>query len=185
MKKLNALKLVALMLTTMLVVQPTIIAKAELTDSIGSDSSDESIGRDETQDKDTVYGDVNVNTSEHASQAEVIVYATKASKVQYRVPQVLIGDGSDGSATYKVGVKGDIASNQIVKIIPPESFVLTDGVRTATASISQPKKTWSYNDLLTGLDSNGYSIGIGTITFNIPAGSFSGSFNFDLTVEQQ
>jgi hypothetical protein len=126
---------------------------------------------------------VNISTTEHTSQAEVVVYVTRASKVQYKIPQVLI-EGSNGSATYKVGVKGDISATQTVSIVPPQSFILTDGVREITASISQPKTAWVYSDLSSNLDEDGYAISVGTLSYSIPAGSFRGSFNFNISVVQ-
>lgn len=186
MKTSKMTKFLVLLLVAVLAVSPMTSVYAEtLVDSTGSDYTDESVGRDETQDKDTVYNDTGAITdTTHSSTAEVVVYATRASKVQYKIPQVIIGDGSTGSATYKVGVKGDISSAQTVSITPPESFNLSDGTRTVVASISQTKKSWIYSDLSSSLDDEGFSIGVGTINFTIPAGSFSGSFNFTITVEQ-
>lgn len=179
-------RLLGLALVTVLILTPVSSVRAELVDSEGSEYGDESKGKDTTQGKTTTYTDVPITETEVSKTSEVTVYATRGSSVQYKIPQVIIGSAG-GSASYKVGVKGDLSSRQTVSIAPPSEFQMTDGTRSVTATISQPKTSWTYLDLDgvdDTVDDDGFTIGVGNISFSIPAGSFSGTFNFDITVSQ-
>lgn len=148
----------------------------ELINSTGSVSTDTTVGEDVTQGKRTTYGDESITTSTHESESSVMVYATKASFVQYSIPQVIIGDGTEGTASYKIGVKGDLTSTQRVVITAPTEFTLTDGARNVNATIAQPQGVWTYENL----DTEDFNEITGSISFKIPAGSFNGSFKFTI-----
>lgn len=177
MKKLIMLSLVGLLLFT-----SSYDVKADLINSTGASEQDPFGGHDETQNKDTTYDKVEVSNTEYSTTSEVKVYATKASSVTYKIPQVIVGD-SNGTAHYMVGVKGDISATQKINISAPDTFILTDGVRNVTATISQDKSQWVYTDLIVDNSENdGYSLGSGDISYTLPAGSFSGSFSFDISI---
>ena len=178
MRKFLALAFATVLLT---VSSSSGVHASELVDSVGGTAENPYGGKDVTQNKETVYDDENVTDSEYSSTSEIKVYATKASRVSYKIPQTLVG-GSNGTAVYKVGVKGDISATQRVTISAPSSFVLTDGTRNVTATITQDKKTWVYSDLVGSNLVDGYSMGTGTIKYTIPAGSFSGAFNFNIAI---
>lgn len=156
------------------------IFAATLTDSVGSDSNDVTIGSDTTQGKITEYSEISVDDTTYENSSVVNMYATKASKVQYSIPKTIIGDAKTKTASYKVGVKGDIDSYQTITIEAPESFELTDGKRTVTATITQEKTSWDYTEIT----NNEFNEAVGTINFDIPAGSFTGSFNFLIRVNK-
>lgn len=178
MKKFLAFSMVALLLTA---TTPYTVNASNLVDSVGATEQDPYGGEDVSQGKTTIYDTQDVTNTEYASTSEITVYATKASKITYKIPQTVIGS-SEGSAVYKVGVKGDISSTQTVSITAPASFTLSDGERDVTASITQDKTTWIYSDLTADDLVDGFSMATGIISYIIPAGSFSGTFNFNISV---
>ena len=168
MKKLLVLGIAA----TMLFTSNYSVNAAELVDSVGATQENPYGGTDTTQNKNTAYDEQNVTDSNFTSTSEIKIYATKASKVTYKIPQVVVGS-SDGEAVYKVGVKGDLAATQEVSITAPNNFTLSDGERDVEATVSQDKSTWIYTDLTGSSLEDGYSMATGIINYEIPAGSFS------------
>ena len=157
----------------------TSVFAKDLANSVGSSSTDITVGKDTTQDKTTIYGSgVTVEGTTYSSSSAVSVYATKKSEIQYSLPQVVIGDATKGSASCVVGVKGDVSVKQNISITAPKTFTLTDGKRTITANLTQAKTNWIWSDLSTSAFSNS----VCSMTFTIPAGEFTGSFNFTIAV---
>ena len=177
MKKLLVLGIV----TAMLFTSNYSVNAAGLVDSVGATEENPYGGIDTTQNKQTTYDDESVTDLEYTASPQIEVYVTKASKITYKIPQVIVGS-SDGKAVYKIGIKGDISSTQKITITPPASFILTDGSKNITARISQNKSSWVSGDLTSGNLEDGYSMTTGTITYTVPAGSFRGTFNFNVTI---
>lgn len=141
----------------------------------GSDASQNQVGKETDQ---TLGGATTSAPTETKSQS-VSVYATKASSVQIKVPQVLIGDAT--KSAYHVGVKGDITTKQTVTITPAATFELKDVKDTnraaVTATVNQNKTSWSCTDLATA-GSDNYVYAKGDISYaELHAGSYSGVFN--------
>jgi hypothetical protein len=175
-------KLLTLLLASVMVVSSftSVVFAADLVDSVGGTAENPYGGYDTSQNKTTIYDNEDVTDTEYNTTSEVVVYATRASKVTYKIPQVICGNTD--SAYYKVGVKGDISATQQISITAPANFTLSDGVRDVTATVSQDKTTWVYSDLLGDDLVDGFSMGTGTISYQLPAGSFSGTFNFTISV---
>lgn len=185
-KKLKG-ALFALVATSMLTVCSTGVYAAEQTsfnDSTASstDGTNFTPGSDTSQNKtgsmtNQTFGGTSSSSSETTTQS-VSVYATKASSVQIKVPQVLVGNST--KSEYLVGVKGDITSKQSVSVAPTAStFKLTDihdSSKSVTANITQTKTNWSYSDLsAANMD---WVNSKGTISYSeLKAGSYSGIFN--------
>lgn len=90
------------------------------TSSSVSSSNVFTAGSDTSQGKtgsmtDKSIGGTTSTPTESTSQS-VSVYATKASSVSIKVPQVLIGNST--KSEYLVGVKGDVTSKQSVTVAP-------------------------------------------------------------------
>lgn len=157
-------------------------AQSSFNDSTASSTDGEnfSAGKDESQNKvgnmtDHTFGGETSTPTDSKTQS-VSVYATKASSVQIKVPQVLVGGSS--KSEYLVGVKGDITSKQSVTVAPlSNTFKLTnvyDSSKSETATISQTKTDWSYSDL----SAADWVYSKGTISYNtLKAGSYNGTFN--------
>lgn len=183
-KKLKG-ALFALATATILTVSSTGVYAAEPTsfdDSTASSTDGTNFvpGTDTSQNQtgsmtDHTFGGTSSKPSETKGQS-IKVYATKASSVQIKVPQVLVGGSS--KSEYLVGVKGDITSKQSVTVAPlSNTFKLTnvyDSSKSETATISQTKTDWSYSDL----SASDWVYSKGTISYNtLKAGSYNGTFN--------
>ena len=182
-KKIIKATLIASVLLTLTVGTSLTAFAGTYQDSVGSASSDTSVGADVTQDKTTGYGTTDTIRDEtYSSTLSVNVYLTKACTVQYSLPQTLIGDAVTNTASYKVGVKGDISSNQTVGIETPASFELTsESGQKGSGTITQSKTAWVYTDL----NKTSFNTTSGSVDFSIPnAGRYKGSFNFTITIKR-
>ena len=112
--------------------------------------------------------------------ANTTVYAEIGSEFTIIIPKHIVIDAETKTGAYTVGVTGDIAGNETVKIIPEESFAMTQsGKSDITASVSQDKTEWVFSEML---ENN--VIGNGSISVeDLTAGSWSGNFNFSIALE--
>ena len=115
----------------------TVSGTSNETFTAGSDASQNQVGKEAS----VTFGGTTSNPTETSPTNNVSVYATKASSVQVKIPQILIGDSS--KSTYHVGVKGDVTTKQSVTVAPSAaSFVLKDSndptneSRNVTANIT-------------------------------------------------
>lgn len=134
-------------------------------------------GQDEAQNAES--------TSEIADEAseECDVYATLPSSYTVRIPKKVVLEGTaGGSGTYKVTVSGDIAGNETIVVKPDVNAVDMEqtGKDSVPATITQTKTEWTVED-------NGLASGVsttGTITASgLTAGSWKGTFNFDISLK--
>ncbi|WP_027438674.1 hypothetical protein [Lachnospira multipara] len=81
-------------------------------------------------------------------ETSVLVTASKASTVQYRIP-TSINLNATGTTTFDVGVKGEIASNQVITINEPDTFELknTGTNETVQFNITNNSMLFSPNDI--------------------------------------
>ncbi|WP_027432258.1 hypothetical protein [Lachnospira multipara] len=81
-------------------------------------------------------------------ETSVLVTASKASTVQYRIP-TSINLNTTGATTFDVGVKGEIASNQVITINEPDTFELknTGTNETVQFNITNNSMLFSPNDI--------------------------------------
>jgi len=109
------------------------------------------------------------------------VYAELGSFFKVSIPKHIILDGTTKSGAYTVSAIGDIAGYETLKVTPDKSFALkSNNLADVTASISQDKTEWSYNEMLE--DSN--VLGNGAIDAkDISAGSWNGNFNFNIFLD--
>ena len=108
------------------------------------------------------------------------VYAEIPSNFEVTIPKIIVLTGSQNgpsTASYKVCASGDIAGEEIVKIIPDDFVTLsTKNKESVNGTISQEKTSWSTSEL----SNEEY---IGTINANLSAGKWSGTFNFNIVLE--
>lgn len=163
------------------------------------------VGKDETQQKESEYSSYSEDKT-----ASTAVYATQASSFSVLAPVVLVMDGSAANQTHQavgeVRVKGNIAGNEYISVIPDDSFKLhQSGKNDVTATVSQGAKYFCtqtaydsglINDLedvastlTTNLEDTKTTV---TLTADdstksgdagISAGSWSGSYSTNITLE--
>ena len=146
----------------------TLIVKNESGDIVktGTDMIEISVPSDE---KETF----TVTVYDNAGNSYTTTVSASAN-LQISLPQIIIADGNEKKAEYIIGVKGKIFNGQAVIIYTPDSFEMSDGIRTFAADINQEKTVWLKEDI----EMNEYSNSIGEINVDdMPAGSFSGNFN--------
>lgn len=118
-------------------------------------------------------------TTDITTQGEtnVPIVANVESQFTVTVPKDL--DLSSGTANYNIGVSGDIASNEKLKIEPAATVEMTEAnsdKEAVNATVTQTKKEWSYTDVTASTNTNG------TITANLSAGTWSGTLAFTVSI---
>ena len=149
--------------------------------SIGSISSDISVGEDTAQNAQTRYSEVGEGT------ANTDVYLTiDDNNIVVGVPTEIIVSGTPDEngvnfGEYSVSAVGDIAGNKELTITPNSSTVtLTQtGKNDVTATITQEKTVFTSGELANGTTSNG------RITANLTAGSWKGNTTFTVSLGEQ
>ncbi len=158
------------------------------------------IGYDDTQNVESQwkqYSDFKQETKQYPAD----VYASQASGEDYYnqsgelidgdiivwLPTSLVLNGTNKAneytAEYGVRVKGNIAGNEVVSIVPDESVLLKQqGKENITATITQEKQEFTYSDLKDGATST--STG-NVIANSLSAGSWNGSFNFTVSLKNK
>lgn len=118
-----------------------------------------------------------------AGAQSALVTANMDSSFSVKIPKtiVLIDDGTGTntySCTYEITTSGDIAGDEVLKVVPDEEVTLSsDGKDDITASVAQEKNSWGYTSL--GVDK-----AEGTVsTTEVSAGSWEGNLNFDISLE--
>lgn len=166
-------------------------------DSIASvDSSDNgtTVGVDADQNKKTeYYAEITSDTATNT----VNVYATQASTFSVVIPKTIILDGAFGAGKsyegkYEVIVKGNIAGDESVNVVPDASFALQQAGKTdLTASVTQTVQHFRDTtetvgaDTLTGVNLNTPVKTTGTVAVQgVTAGSWHGTFNFAIDIGQ-
>lgn len=152
----------------------------------GSDASQNQVGKEGS----VTFGGTTSKPTETSPTNNVSVYATKASSVHVKIPQILIGNAT--ASSYHVGVKGDITTKQSVTVAPSAaSFVLKDSndptneSRNVTANITSSKTNWTYAELSgsAGKASDGYIYGKSDIKYSeLHAGQYNGAFNLAVSL---
>ena len=156
-------------------------------DSMGSINMEDdgiTIGFDETQTQKTTYSDeLEIKTTEDEIQG-ADVYVSQASTFGVFIPKTIILDGKVNEnginkANYIVNVStnSNISGQEKIKVIPDTQFYLSQlGKNDIKATILQDKIEWAYNELT--------MVGNGEISTNeMSAGSWKGSFNFNILLE--
>lgn len=156
------------------------------------------IGYDDTQNVESQWKQYSDFMQEN-KQYSADVYASQASGEDYYnpdgeliegdiivwLPTSLVLNGTsklnEYKAEYGVKVKGNIAGNELVSVIPDKNVSLRQqGKEDVTASIAQEKQEFTYSDLKDGATSTS----TGTVTANsLSAGSWNGAFNFTVSLK--
>ena len=118
------------------------------------------------------------NVEYQNTEDETNVYAEIGSEYKVTLPKTIVLSGIDKKASYYVKVEGDIAGDEIIKVIPDDSFYLyAKNKSKQLANVSQDMTIWHYTDFNTQAT--------GQITAQtITAGKWLGTFNFNLNLEQ-
>lgn len=146
--------------------------------SVGSVSSDKTIGSDTSQNAYTSYQDV-----EEGSSKTSVYLTVDDSNVLAGVPTTIILGGEadskgNNTGTYSVKASGDISGDKELTIAPESETVTMkqSGKDDITATISQEKTVFSSEELANG------TISTGTVSASLTAGSWSGSTNFIISL---
>lgn len=110
------------------------------------------------------------------------VYATLASSFKVTIPKKITLDGGTKKGAYTVDVEGDIGGTDVIKVVPDASVALhSTNLTDVTASISQDKTEWSYDQIL----ADSKVAGNGLIDASgITAGAWNGTFNFNINLKE-
>lgn len=210
-KKILATILTIALICTMSV---SVFAASDYVNSTGSEADDISntavTGQDTYQDKQSEYYDA---ISEDSSAVPCEVYATQADgediydpdnenadsegyvdgSVGVIIPKVIILSGKSGYGEYSVWVKGNIAGDECISVVPDASVTLSQrGKADITATITQPVQRFAVatstladaSDLAKTVTTN-YSDTTtnGSIqATGLSAGAWSGTFNFSISI---
>ena len=171
-KRLIAFFLSVLMLLTVL---PTTVYAG----SVGSISTDKSVGEDVMQNASTTYENVD------SGSAGTDVYLTVDNgTIVVGVPTVVILSGNpDENGKYKgdysVYAEGDMSGDQVLNIYPETDTVtmMQSGKENKSASVSQMKTEFLSEDIVDGMTVTGDISAEG-----LTAGSWNGNFNFVISM---
>ncbi len=105
-----------------------------------------------------------------------MVFAQIASEYRVTIPKVIVLSGETKSAEYYVKAEGDIATYEIIKVIPDKTVTLSSyNKEPVDANIIQNFVFWCWNDLDQKAE--------GKIKAdNISAGKWTGTFNFEISL---
>ncbi|MBR5566170.1 MAG: leucine-rich repeat domain-containing protein [Roseburia sp.] len=106
-----------------------------------------------------------------------IVEADMPSWYTVTIPKKIIIDSESALGEYMVNVTGDIAGNMKVHVVPESNITLTqEGKDDITATISQNKTSWTFNEMGTNTSGN-------ISAPDLSAGMWNGTLYFDITLE--
>lgn len=126
---------------------------------------------------------VTTTTATTAGQQTSTVTYESDSTFSVTIPKAVIIN-SDKTGKYTISVKGDLLANQKLTVTPDstvtmsiiESQKTTNGKSDVTATVSQQKTSWAYNECSSTASST-----TGTITATgLSAGSWTGALNFTI-----
>lgn len=171
-KQIISIFIITLMLTATLPI--TALAQS----SVGSTSLETNIGEDVIQGQHTQYDEVEVN------ETQTQVYLTvEDSDLIVSLPTTVILSGIPDEqgkyiGKYSVGVAGDMSGDKIVNIEPesPTVEIKQKGKDNKTATVEQVQTSFTTDDFKNNTKTTG------TVTGDkLTAGSWNGSFNFEIT----
>ena len=122
------------------------------------------------------------------SVSKTAVTEVKASiKSSYEITLPKTMTVNNGNNAYTVNVKGDLAGDETISVVPDATVSLaSEGKDAVVGNITQEKQTFTYadaskktNDVLTGTDAAG-NININGLT----AGHWAGTFNFNVGTKE-
>lgn len=115
--------------------------------------------------------------------SETTVYADIDSVYTVTLPKTIKLDSANKNSDYSVNVKGDIAGTYMVNVVPDSSFTMsTDGKESVTANVTQTQTSFNYTELSAN-DGNGTTTTGSVAAPGLTAGSWNGSFNFNVEMK--
>lgn len=107
---------------------------------------------------------------------EVDVTVTITGSYSVSIPKSISATNKK-TLEYEINVTGDIAGDEVISVVPDAELTLKQqGKDDVTAQISQDKTEWAFDEVGTKAS--------GTITVpQLSAGTWSGAFNFDISLE--
>ncbi len=110
-----------------------------------------------------------------------IIFRYKPTNFSVTIPKKITLNGNVGKANYTVSVNGTFYYNDTLTVKPNDSFILTDrsNISSMTGYVSQIKTGFTKEDLPSSINGN---ISIDRTNF---AGSWQGSFNFEIKFKMQ
>ncbi len=154
------------------------VSATPVVDSIGSvkeDMTNETkTGQDKTQYQESEYHE-NIETDKTESTN---IYATLTSNFEVTIPKTIILSGETGIGNYSVKVNGDIAGTDKINVVPDENFAMKQNNKPEiTATVEQDKLAWKFDEFDT--------VGVGTVTAELSAGKWNGTFDFNINLERK
>lgn len=155
-------------------------ASAESDANVAAGSAADTVqGQDTEQHKQSAYGTAD---AEEESEQSFDVYATKDSVSEVLLPKTVILNGAKAKSNdgyYVAGVKGDIAGDKQINIVPDSAVTLSAaGQNDVTAEITQEKTGFIYAD---GINPDNWTLTTGKISANIAAGIWNGQAQFNVS----
>lgn len=157
----------------------------KLINSTSSDFVKNTVGEDETQGQQyTEFEGPTIEDTTYETSSDVEVYATRTSTFSVKLPKIIVLDGQSGEGKYRARVKGDIAGSQEISITSDDEFSMSeqnatmDKKRDIVASNKQSRSTWDQTAIKN--DYSDENAMIGTVTANLTAGSWMGTFDFKI-----
>lgn len=149
--------------------------------SVGSISSDKSVGLDSTQNAQTVYAEV----AESNSQSQVYLTVDDSTIVASLPTSITLSGNADSAGkyvgNYSISARGEVSGDKVVNIVPDQTNVSLSqkGKDNITANIEQQSASFS-SDLLKDTAKTTGSVSANKLT----AGSWNSNFNFNITVDK-
>lgn len=171
---------IVLVLTTALSFNITAFAE-----SIGSNASDPSVGKDEAQGVITEYQEIVPNYDNSVVGTDVYL-TNDTENVLVSVPKKVVLSGTYDpvdkkyKGKYTVKVEGDFAGEKSVNIVPESTVnLIQQGKKNIVANITQDKTQFWFTDITNGTNTSNGMIEADGLT----AGSWKGVFNFNVSLE--
>ena len=147
--------------------------------SVGSSSTDISVGADTKQNAQTQYTEI----AESDTQTQVYLSVDESDLI-VSLPTTIILSGTPNEkgqyiGNYSVGVKGEMSGDKVVNIEPESTTIALHqkGKLDSEATISQEQTTFDTDDFKTKTTTTG------TVTAErLSAGSWNSDFNFNITL---
>ena len=115
---------------------------------------------------------------------KTVIYTFVESSFSVLIPKVIVLDGNQGTADYDITVNGAFYYNDTLTVKPANSFIMTDrsNISQMKANILQSKQSFMKEDIAS---SGGKATGSIQVDRSHFAGSWSGTFNFDIKFVMQ
>lgn len=114
---------------------------------------------------------------------ETRVTVDRASYFTITIPKEIVLNGNDGTATYEVSATGELAGDQILKVVPIADEIVSrtfklneDGGKQINVTVTQNDTEFDYQNLIDNKVCSG-----SLLAPDISAGNWSGKFDFNIT----